>query len=158
MNPFFTGFCGCLLTVFTPNSFSSMDSAYQSDFYTWFSCLHIGLYGHLRYQDIHTRPAEMTCKRFAAFLTGSCSPARKLRSISNGTRDLFLQIWIAPLLPRTDYKIEGTSNFSAPSWKWRPMIYEKQYAYWCFMTLSKRYRCACCRVTFFILQFTGALS
>lgn len=54
MNPFFTGFCGCLLTVFTPNSFSSMDSAYQSDFYTWFSCLHIGLYGHLRYQDIST--------------------------------------------------------------------------------------------------------
>lgn len=110
VNPLFTCFWGSLWTVFMSNVFTSVDSASQSDVYTWFSRPHIGLYGHLRYEDIHTEPAEMTWKRSAAFLTGSCSSARKLQSITNGTRDLFLQRWIALFLLRTDYEIVETSN------------------------------------------------
>lgn len=65
--PFSHAFEVAYLPFLMPNSFSSMDSASQSDFHTWFSCLHIGLCGHLRYQDTHTEPAEMTCEWFAAF-------------------------------------------------------------------------------------------
>lgn len=145
VNPFFTCFWGSLWTVFMPNFFRSVDSASRSDIYTWFSRLRIGLYRQLRYKDIHTKLAEMTWKRSAAFLTGSCSSARKLQSITNGTRDLFLQRWIALFLLQTNYETVETSNFSAPSWKRRPMIYEKQDAFWCFTTLSNRYRYASCR-------------
>lgn len=159
MNPSFAFFWGCFLTIFMPNSFHSMDSASQSDFYIWFSCLHIGLYRYLRYQDIHTEPAEITCKRFAAFLTGSCSPARKLQSISNATRDLLLQSWIAPLLPWTDYKLW------IPPTSVRPPDNEDPW----FMKSSMLSEVLLQLVTdtgvhpaesqtFFILHFTGTLS
>lgn len=72
VNPFSTCFSVCLLTVFMPHSFSVMDLAFQTEFHTWLSSLHIGLYRHLTHKEIHIEPKEITCEGFVVFLTGTC--------------------------------------------------------------------------------------
>lgn len=156
VNPFSTCFWVCLLTGFYANSFSAMDSAFQTDSHTWFSSLHIGLYRHLTHQEIHTEPTEMTCEGFVVFLTGSCCPTRKLWSISNGIRGLFSQSWIAPLLPWS--RNCGDLQFQSTLLKMQDHGLWKQYAFWCLTKLSNRYRYASCIVTLLLFSNSQACS